>query len=112
MNKINCLIEKINFIIENLYNNEINIYLEIKEIITSINDVYVDFVSIIPKLNNIGVNIDSNGVINQLKKMMDGIEKKDKVLIYDSLNYEIKDTIQYYSEILEIMNEGKADDFV
>lgn len=106
MREINNLIEKLNFIIENLYNNELNIYKEIQEIIAPINDIYVEFVSIIPKLNNIGVNIDSNGVINQLKKMMDGIEKKDKVILFDSLNYEIKDTIEYYDEILKITNEG------
>lgn len=106
MNKINSLIEKINYIVENLYNTEINIYKEIQGIIAPINDIYVEFVSIISKLNNIGINIDSNGVINQLKKMMEGIEKKDKVLLFDSLNYEIKDTIEYYGEILKIMNEG------
>lgn len=106
MNEIKSLIDKMNYIIENLYNTEINIYKEIQGIIAPINDIYVEFVSIIPKLNNIGINIDSNGVINQLKKMMDGIEKKDKVLLFDSLNYEIKDTLEYYGEILKIMNEG------
>lgn len=98
---INCIDE----IINNLYNYNINIYEELSGIIPEINKFYQDFICIIPKLNEIGFDISLDGIISQIKELSDAIENRDKVLMFDTLNYEIKDTLEFYDEILRIMNK-------
>lgn len=98
---INCIDE----IINNLYNYNINIYEKLSGIIPDINKLYQDFINIIPKLNEIGFDISMEGIISQIKELSDAIENRDKVLMFDTLNYEVKDTLEFYDEILRIMNE-------
>lgn len=96
---------KIDYIIDNIYSREVNIYEEIKNIIPGINKQYENLIVLIPSLIEIGVEISVEGVISQLRALLTAVEQKNKVSIYDVLKYEIKDTIEFYEEIITTMSE-------
>ena len=52
---------------------------------------------------NIGIDINTDDVVKQLKTVLYAVEKKDKLLLYDAFKYEIVDTLCFYKEILDIM---------
>lgn len=98
------LIARIDEFVMNIYSYDIGIYNTISELITDINYHYVDFIKLIPKLNEIGMNIDAEGITQQIVHLSDSIKYFDRIEIYDTLKYEIRDTLTFYNEILEIMN--------
>ena len=97
------LLNKISDITSNIFKQEYNIYDEVKNIIPDMQRIYKEFIELIPALNNIGMEIDINVPIMQLKNLLEALESKDKVMMFDTLNYEIKDTLSLYDEIKEIM---------
>lgn len=101
--QIKELIVNLDSIIDNLYNTKINIYQEINKIFPDINRIYTDFMELIPKLNEIGMDISKDGIVSQISDFATALETQDKVGMYDSLNFEIKDTLLFYEEILGIM---------
>lgn len=102
---ISELINEIDDIIKNLYNFDVNIYEKIGGILPEINARYTEFIELIPRLNEIGMDISMDIVVGQLSNLSSAIEMKDKVELYDTFKYEIIDTLGYYNEILNIMNE-------
>lgn len=99
------IIKKIEYICDNIYNNNVNIYKEINDFIPKLNSIYEEFIALVPGLNSVGLDISIDGLIQQLGALLSAIEKQDKVCLYDTLNYEIKDTILYYQEINNILNQ-------
>lgn len=97
------LLNKISDITSNIFKQEYNIYDEVKNIIPDMQRIYKEFIELIPALNNIGMEIDINVPIMQLKNLLEALESRDKVMMFDTLNYEIKDTLSLYDEIKEIM---------
>lgn len=97
------LLNKISDITGNIFKQEYNIYDEVKKIIPDMQRIYKEFIELIPALNNIGMEIDINVPIRQLKNLLESLESRDKVMMFDTLNYEIKDTLALYDEIKEIM---------
>lgn len=97
------LLNKISDITSNIFKQEYNIYDEVKNIIPDMQRIYKEFIELIPALNNIGMEIDINVPIMQLKNLLEALESRDKVMMFDTLNYEIKDTLSLYDEIREIM---------
>lgn len=97
------LLNKISDITSNTFKQEYNIYDEVKNIIPDMQRIYKEFIELIPALNNIGMEIDINVPIMQLKNLLEALESRDKVMMFDTLNYEIKDTLSLYDEIKEIM---------
>lgn len=97
------LLNKISDITGNIFKQEYNIYDEVKKIIPDMQRIYKEFIELIPALNNIGMEIDINVPIRQLKNLLESLESRDKVMMFDTLNYEIKDTLSLYDEIKEIM---------
>lgn len=88
-------------IIDKLYRDERFAYTKISEIINEIRDEYSAFMTIIPELNKLGMNIDIQLLLVQLQNLSDAIETRNKVKIYDTLGFEIKDTLLLYDEILK-----------
>ena len=102
---INELIIKISDITENIFKKEYNIYDNVKKIIPDIQKTYQEFIELIPGLNSIGMEIDMEVILQQLKNLSESIAGRDKVMLFDSLNYEIKDTLALYAEIKNIMEQ-------
>lgn len=102
-------INKIDFILDNIYNREYNIFDGIVEILPDINHIFTEFIELIPQLNSVGMDVRMEIVVEQLNELMIAISNKNFISIFDILGYEIKDTILFYYEILNIMNENKGE---
>lgn len=102
---IQKLIEEIDIMIEKIHNTEPDTYKLFSTLLAKISKIYKEFIEIIPKLNEIGMEISIEGVTSQLVTLAEAIKVYDKVEIYDCLKYEIRDTLIFYNEILTIMNE-------
>ncbi len=87
---------------DNIFKQDYNIYDRVKKIIPDMQKAYKEFIELIPALNNIGMDIDIV-VVGQLKNLLKSLENKDKAMMFDTLNYEIRDTLSLYDEIKEIM---------
>ena len=60
-----------------------------------------EFIELIPKLQTAGIDIPQDVILKQISNMAEGYEYRDNVLLADTLDYEILDTLQLYVEILE-----------
>ncbi|MBQ3544342.1 MAG: hypothetical protein IJA34_05065 [Lachnospiraceae bacterium] len=65
------------------------------------NIVFTEFIEMIPKLQQLGVDIPIEVILQQLKNLVDAYEYRDSMLLADTLRYEINDSLQVYLEILE-----------
>ena len=99
------VIEKIDYMTYNMFREDFNIYNELKEILKYIQKYYEEFIELIPRLNKIGMSIDMMSVVGQIKTLSDALEKRDGVIAFDTLKYEVKDTLGLYGEIKEIMEQ-------
>lgn len=99
------LIIEIKNLAENMFDNTYNVYMELNRIFPYIRQYYQEFIVLIPDLNRIGLEIDANRMIEQLRQLSNAIERKDKVMLFDTLYYEITDTMNLFNEIKEIMEQ-------
>ncbi len=99
------LIIEIRNLAENMFQNTYNVYMKFNEIFPYIRQYYQEFIVLIPDLNRIGMEIDANKVLEQLRRLSTAIERKDKVMLFDTLYYEITDTMNLYGEIKKIMEQ-------
>lgn len=99
------LVDEIDCIVKKIHSTEADTYIQFSELISKIQMKYEEFVRIIPSLNEIGMDISIEGVVSQLNELYSAVKVFDKVRIYDCLEYNIKDTLLFYNEILKIMNE-------
>ena len=76
-------------------------YTALSNAIPVINSVFAEFIRYIPKLKELGVDIPADVLIQQLKNLLEAYEYKDSMLLADTLQYEIKDTLTLYLEILQ-----------
>lgn len=97
---------QIDYMTGNIYNGCFNIYSELEKIIPYIEKYYREFIELIPQLNDIGMEIDMKTLVNQIKTLSTALEKRDSVIIFDTLRYEVKDILRLYGEIKEIMEQG------
>lgn len=97
---------QINYMTGNIYNGDFNIYSDLEKILPHIEKYYREFIELIPQLNNIGMEIDMKTLVNQIKTLSAALEKRDSIIIFDTLRYEVKDTLRLYDEIKEIMEQG------
>lgn len=76
-----------------------------QKLIPHLTVIYEAYIELIPALNEIGMDIDSQKVIGQIREVTDNISDMDKIRMFDLLYYEIPDTLLVYDEIRSIMNE-------
>ena len=80
-------------------------YEKLKDYISDINKIFMEFIAIIPKLKELGVDIPSDVLIQQLKNLLEAYEYRDSMLLADTLRYEIIDTLSLYVEIMEELDK-------
>lgn len=101
-NDIKKLINKIDNIYVNISKCDINTaYTMLNEIMPDINKCLMEFVSKIPELNKLGVDIPTDVIVQQLKNLLEAYKYKDSMLLADTLHYEINDTLTVYLEIIQ-----------
>ena len=66
-----------------------------------ISKIYEELIGLIPMLKEQGVDLPIDILIAQLKNYNQAIENKDVMMLTDSINYEVLDTVSLYREILE-----------
>lgn len=79
--------------------------MKFNDIFPYIRQYYQEFIVLIPDLNRIGMEIDANKMLEQLRGLSNAIERKDRVMLFDTLYYEITDTMSLYNQIKEIMEQ-------
>ena len=99
------LIIEIKNLTENMFQNTYNVYMKFHDIFPYIRQYYQEFIVLIPDLNRIGMEIDANKMLEQLRGLSNAIERKDRVMLFDTLYYEITDTMSLYNQIKEIMEQ-------
>ena len=101
-NKVIKLMEDNISICKSIYNGEDNkAFSENKETINKNNIVFTKFIEMTPKLQQLGVDIPMDVILQQLRNLVDAFEYRDSMLLVDTLKYEINDSLQLYLEILE-----------
>ena len=85
------LIIEIKNLTENMFQNTYNVYMKFNDIFPYIRQYYQEFIVLIPDLNRIGMEIDANKMLEQLRGLSNAIERKDRVMLFDTLYYEITD---------------------
>lgn len=99
------LIIEIKNLTENMFQNTYNVYMKFNDIFPYIRQYYQEFIVLIPDLNRIEMEIDANKMLEQLRGLSNAIERKDRVMLFDTLYYEITDTMSLYNQIKEIMEQ-------
>lgn len=82
-------------------NKETEGYQAFNRLVPDINNAMTEFIELIPKLQAAGIDIPQDVILKQISNMAEGYEYRDNVLLADTLDYEILDTLQLYVEILE-----------
>ena len=82
-------------------NKETEGYQAFNRLVPDINNAMTEFIELIPKLQTAGIDIPQDVILMQISNMAEGYEYRDNVLLADTLDYEILDTLQLYVEILE-----------
>lgn len=99
--KIQALQIKLPGIIKNIRQDRDEAMGDFSGIFMELNEIMISFVNIIPVLNENGVEISADIITRQLENVVNGYEQKDIILLADSLEYEIMESLQVYMEILE-----------
>lgn len=99
------LIKKLRDIANSLFLENYNMYDNIMQLLPEIETNYKELISLIPALNEIGMDIDSNQVVGELTSITDILKNQDKVALSDLLYYEMPNTLSIYEEIKKIMAE-------
>lgn len=97
--------EKTDKLIKEIYKEDINFYEAFLELYPYIKSSYEEFIELLPNLNAIGLDIKLERLVQDMRDISDAIEKRDKVLLFDTLNYRVKETLGWYRQIKDIMEE-------
>lgn len=102
------LLRRIDDIIDKIWKNQREFNKELTSCIKDINEMMRSFIGRIEEFKNYGVDIPEDIILSQIKNLMNGYENKDSILLADTMEYEIKNTILFYNDILiELDKEQK-----
>jgi len=102
------LLIQIDAIVDKIWKNQKNLNKELASCIKDINGILRDFIGRIEEFKNYGIEVPEDVILNQIKNLMNGYEEKDSILLADTMEYEIKNTILFYTDILnELEKEQK-----
>lgn len=78
-------------------------YQRIKDMTEELVKVLPQFISCISTYQLTDIAVET--VLNQLRCLIGGLENRDEILIADTLNYELYNTLAYYDKFLEALEE-------
>ena len=94
------LLDKIHDVTDEIWENQGGNNRKIIECIKEINVVLQEFIQRIEEFRQYGVDIPEQVILEQMRNLMSGFESKDSVLLADTMDYEITNTILFYNDIL------------
>lgn len=104
--EIDNLIIKIGEITSLLYqNNTSSAYKFFNNIMPQLNDIIAEFIEDIPRFKQFDVDIPQEVILSQLDNLLDAFENKDTIMLADTLEYEIKQALMVYKDILEQLDK-------
>lgn len=86
-----------------IWQQKIDRYQRVKDITKKLGIVLPNFIGYVQQYQIEDISVD--GIMEQLRCLVNGLERKDEVLLADTLNYEIYNTLMLYDELLGIMEE-------
>ena len=80
---------------------------KLKQEINNIAKTFTEFLEMSGVLCQYGIEVPQEIILAQLQNLLEAFERKDQILLSDTLQFEIADTLQYYKEILQEMKKEK-----
>ena len=74
-------------------------FLDMGDYLKIIIEIYTNLLTQLPEFKNVGIYIDEEIILQQVKNLNDAIQHKDLIELYDTLKYEVADTFEIYKEI-------------
>ncbi len=105
--KVKKNMEELSKISDMLYVGDTTGLIAINNVINETVSIINYFISAIPYLNNLGLDIPKEVVEMQIKNLEDGLKNKDCFMLADTLKYEINDTL---AVVCELISEGVIKD--
>lgn len=102
------IVEKMDKITEDIWKNKKGINEELISCIKEINAVMKEFIGRVEEFRGYGVDIPEDVILSQLRNLMDGFEQRDSILLADSMEYELKNTILFYNDILSELEKEQV----
>ena len=99
--KIDHVLKEIDMAVECIWKISMNVFDEINPVILEVNNLIAEFLNRVNEFKSYEIDVPIDVVINQLHNMEEGLKHRDKILVADTLEYEIKPTILYYKDIVE-----------
>lgn len=75
-------------------------YTEFSKKVENISEIMMSMINQSEKMNELGINVPKDIIIMQLENIVEGLDKKDSILLADTLEYEILPSLKFYQEIL------------
>jgi hypothetical protein len=97
---IKTLINKITKLTEDMFKEECNRYADFNALFPDIRRYYMQLMNLMSDLGQEGAT-NMNLLLEQMRNLSEAIEKRDSVLLYDTLYYEVRETLRLYQEVLE-----------
>lgn len=102
LEEIHDLIAKIPVVVKYAEENKTKeTYEQFQQLMPKIQRIITSLIENIPKYREMGVDLPEDIILTQLSNLLTAVEHRDIILLSDTLQYEIINTIQVYKEILE-----------
>lgn len=102
------ILSELDQVVQGLWENDKDINKQLVACIKDINQILKEFMNRIKEFQSYGVDIPEEVVLTQMRNLMDGFENRDSVLLADTLEYEIKNTILFYNDILTELSKEQV----
>lgn len=83
---------------------------ELISCIKKLNLILKEFTDRVPEFQKLGVDVPEDIILTQMKNLMTGFEKRDTILLADTMEYEIKNTLLFYNDILKELAKEQAEE--
>lgn len=71
----------------------------IGETVNNVNNIYMGYINRADELRNRGIDIPVDILLSQMKNLMTAIDSKDIIMLADTLLYEIKEGMLFFTDI-------------
>lgn len=101
VDEIGMIFDRLSDIAIMLYKNDTNkAYLEFKSIMPKINSHMLKLLSRLPRFALEGIELPQDVILVQLENMVEAFEHRDTLMLADTIEYELNNTFSVYLEII------------
>lgn len=99
------VLKKIDTAVSCIWENPQDMREQINDVILEINEIIAEFLNHVEEYTALGIEIPVDVIVSQLQNMEEGMKWKDNILLADTLEYEIQNTILFYNDILTAIQQ-------